>query len=199
MYSRSSVFSYNYNENCRWQCGKVLPPSSPILMVLAIHCPPSSPILILLIIHCPPSSPILILLIIHCPPSSPILMLYFHYSLSTLFLCDKIKAIYTLPAIHTYCCNCETMQSQSIIIEYHLLHYLLDLGIVSDNCSHGSVRLMDGTEPFIGRVELCINGIWGTVCNRGWRTIDARVACRQVNYPGGGQLDHITSLKTFYQ
>ena len=44
---------------------------------------------------------------------------------------------------------------------------------------------MGGSSSNEGRVEICINGQWGTVCDDGWSTTDAMVVCRQLGYPVG--------------
>ena len=53
------------------------------------------------------------------------------------------------------------------------------------SCSNGDLRLMDGTSPQSGRVEVCFSGQWGTVCDDGWGREDATVVCNQLNYSGG--------------
>jgi len=35
---------------------------------------------------------------------------------------------------------------------------------------------------FEGRVEVCVNGVWGTVCHDSWSTIDAAAACKYFGY-----------------
>lgn len=47
---------------------------------------------------------------------------------------------------------------------------------------NGGVRLVGGDSEFEGRVELCLDGEWGTICGNFWSTLDAVVVCNQLNY-----------------
>lgn len=44
------------------------------------------------------------------------------------------------------------------------------------------MRLINGsgTQRFAGKVEVCLNGRWGSVCIREWDAQDAEVVCRQI-------------------
>ena len=64
--------------------------------------------------------------------------------------------------------------------------YITGIEIVPDNCEHGSVKLIGGTKEYEGNVEVCINGMWSLICDSGWSTNDASVACSQAGYPGPG-------------
>ncbi|KAG2493107.1 hypothetical protein HYH03_008770 [Edaphochlamys debaryana] len=55
------------------------------------------------------------------------------------------------------------------------------------NCTDGQLRLRDGPNAWSGRVELCLEGRWGTICDAGWNWDDARVACRQLGFEAGGE------------
>ena len=47
-------------------------------------------------------------------------------------------------------------------------------------CEDGAVRLVGGSNPLEGRVELCINNAWGTVCDDQFSEDDAEVICSQI-------------------
>ena len=55
-------------------------------------------------------------------------------------------------------------------------------------CENGNIRLVGGANQYEGRVEVCWNEAWGTVCDDYWGTTDAIVACRQLGYSTIGKI-----------
>ena len=62
-----------------------------------------------------------------------------------------------------------------------------DIATEPANCSDGEVRLVNGSHSLEGRVEICLNSAWGTVCDERFNEDVATVICRQLNHRINGK------------
>ena len=60
-------------------------------------------------------------------------------------------------------------------------------------CANGDIRLRGGVNDAEGRVEICYNATWGTVCDNMWGPANADVVCRQLGFSSTGTSQEIYS------
>ena len=54
-------------------------------------------------------------------------------------------------------------------------------------CADGELRLFDGPSQSQGRLEVCLEGTWGSVCNDGWiSNLNGLVVCRELGFNATG-------------
>ena len=62
----------------------------------------------------------------------------------------------------------------------------------------GSIRLVGGSAPNEGVVQIYLFGYWSTVCSNGWDLRGASVACQQLGYPSALAIPSSSSFGRYY-
>ena len=75
------------------------------------------------------------------------------------------------------------------VVSYVLL-VPLDTHVQYSNCTTGDIRLIGGRTLTEGRIEICIEHVWGYICDNEWDVTDANIVCLQLGlYPSGNLIN----------
>lgn len=76
----------------------------------------------------------------------------------------------------------------SLLVAIALLNYA---SLYTAPCVDGAVQVIgDSGYNSFGRLEVCINSTWGTVCGQRGTHLDASVVCRQLGFSPLGNIIH---------
>ena len=78
------------------------------------------------------------------------------------------------------------MQPTRYVVSMIINCYFIVHVLYADNCTEGDIRLVGGQTDLMGRVEICLEQQWGTVCDSLWGSSDAEVVCRQLRLGSTG-------------
>lgn len=94
--------------------------------------------------------------------------------------------------IHTHLQAAVYTEGYSVTVFYTALgipvcndEFMFTTTAQGSSCKEGSVRLVNGSIEQEGRMEVCIGGIWGSVCSSGWSYANSYVACSQLGHRNG--------------
>ena len=80
---------------------------------------------------------------------------------------------------------CNSMYNNNTMDAYNY-NMLFTAASYEDECSESDIQLISGRLQDEGKVVLCFNGLWNTVCLDEHDYSKARLVCRQLGYDGCG-------------
>ena len=89
------------------------------------------------------------------------------------------------------CQGTSSMYIAKINFKYCVCTITVDISTEKSSCNDGDVRLVGRNTDYEGRVEVCINNAWGTVCHNSFDYRDANVVCGQLGYLRLGVFDDL--------
>ena len=69
------------------------------------------------------------------------------------------------------------MHSMQVLVQVPTLICIIVVDVEASNCTTGEARVVGSDDGEEGRLEVCVNRAWGTVCNDEFTINDAEVAC----------------------
>ena len=64
----------------------------------------------------------------------------------------------------------------------------IDPAVQQGNCIDWDVRLQNGSNELQGRVEVCYNDAWGTICQNRFSGEEAQIVCQQLGFLTEGKI-----------
>ena len=78
-------------------------------------------------------------------------------------------------------------------------HYDILISIISGTtCEEDDIRLVGGYSVKEGRVQVCYNGTWHSVCADRWSDKEASVVCSTLGYPSSAGLGKLLKFSYLF-
>ena len=120
--------------------------------------------------------------------SGPILFTYLNCDGTESRLPDCSYSFYNFGARHTDDAGvrCQRATTTSTLPSLSTCYFFMNFLLVRADCANGDIRLVNGTTLYEGRVEICYDGVWGSVCDStsSWDYSGAAIVCLQLGFQG---------------